>query len=76
MQKIKYPDKLQAFRSHVRILQGVLLYIAMFGEIIYRQLVFLDGHIDLTNKVPSTFSGVRVSLQWKPAYTFHYLSTF
>ncbi len=29
---------------------------------------FLDGHIELTNKVPSTFSRLRVSLQWKPVH--------
>jgi hypothetical protein len=53
---------------YMYILQDVLSYIAMFGEIIYRQLIFLDGHIELTNKVLSSFSGLRVSLKWKPVH--------
>ena len=32
------------------------------------QLIFLDGHVELTNKVPSTFSRLRLSLQWKPVH--------
>jgi hypothetical protein len=49
---------------------GFILYRYRYLDVAlyYIQLIFLDGHIESTNKVPSTFSRLRVSLQWKPVH--------